>query len=228
MRASSTAPGTSCSRNGATNEPHATVAPPAPRPKHLPRMRFLAPPPGEQAQLASKPGTHGLGSWPRGPETPLDASRRPPAWQSLAKRVLAGPRRSCKRSYRPREPDEHATRRHSAWPAIGGTHGDRRAHAAARPGHPTAEDAPRRVILIPQASDSREGQVSTSHRDRARIGFSGGTASWWTSGGWPFVVPRSVGRASEHGAQTLQGVAFSLQGGRCSVWPSFPFAHGWV
>ena len=66
-----------------------------PPPKRLLRIRFLAPP----ARLEA--ATHGLGSCSRGPETPPGGPRGHPAWQSLAKRVLAGPRRSYKRSHGP-------------------------------------------------------------------------------------------------------------------------------
>jgi hypothetical protein len=46
----------------------------------------------------NEPPTHGLGSCARGPEEASRSPRAISAWQSLAKRVLAGPRRSSPRS----------------------------------------------------------------------------------------------------------------------------------
>ena len=54
----------------------------------------LAPPAGLE------PATHGLGNCTGGPVGAPGGPRGRPPWQTLAKRVLAGPRRSCTRSYR--------------------------------------------------------------------------------------------------------------------------------
>ena len=83
----------------ATQKQQAASARFAPRRKQLLSLRFLAPPGGLE------PPTHGLGSCSRAPEEAPGGPRGHPAWQSLAKRVLAGPRRSYKRSHGPREPD---------------------------------------------------------------------------------------------------------------------------
>jgi hypothetical protein len=59
----------------------------------LPHIHFLAPPGGLE------PPAYGLGNCSRGHEDAPGGPRGHPGWQSLAKRVLAGPRRSYKRSH---------------------------------------------------------------------------------------------------------------------------------